>query len=80
VVIKRFIELENGYFMDKPKQGNPKWTAILLCWIVRVIKRKNQKEYQRRKRWTHCIEAPTKRMMESGVAKFSRRKDVKLLN
>ena len=79
MVVKRFIELENYYFMDKPKQGKPMWTAILLCWVVTVIKRKNQKKFQRRKRWIKTIEAPSKREMESEVAKFSRRKDVKLL-
>jgi hypothetical protein len=79
VVIKRFIELENGYFMDKPQQGHPMWEAILMCWFVKVIKPKNQKEYRQRKRWIHSVKAPTKRMMESEVAKFSRRRDVKLL-
>jgi len=79
MIIKRFVELKNDYFVDKPKQGKPTWTAILLCWVVSVIKRKNQKEYRQRKRWVHSIEAPTKWKMESEVTKFSRRKDVKLL-
>ncbi len=79
MIIKRFIELQNTYFTSKPKQEYPMWQAILMCWRVKVIKRKNQKEYQQRKRWIHSIEAPSKRMMELGVAKFSRRRDVKLL-
>ena len=79
MIIKRYIELENNYFVDKPKKGKPMWTAILMCWIVSVIKAKNQKEYEKRKRWIHSIEAPTKQMMESEIAKFSRRKDVRLL-
>lgn len=79
MIVKRYIELENYYFVNKPRKEHPIWTAILMCWIIRVIKPKNQKEYRQRKRWIHSIETPSKNVMESEVVRFSRRKDVKFL-
>lgn len=79
MIVKRYIELENYYFVDKPRKEHSTWIAMLMCWIVRVIKPKNQKEYRKRKRWIHSIETPTKNMMEIEIVKFSRRKDVRLL-
>jgi len=80
MIIKRFIELENNYFLDKLNKKNAPWTAILMCWRVTIISRRSlKKKYAQRKRWIHSLEAPTRKMLYSEINQFSRRRDVKLL-